>query len=808
LYCIYTGVTPAGEGSSSAASSSSELKFKCDWPSCTKSFIHQDYLQVHYRRHTDEKPYRCHHCDATYRQKSGLKYHLDKVHNEKTVGRSGRKRKVSLDTEVSEATRNTKKVDKCAADTKEAEALCGSAGDDERGGHFRKVSDECHDCHPTTVGDSIRQKLRENVTAMQKSKEGLLAKLQMGLQTKHSGRDDKARVGFNENISWPSDVGEDIKWPSKDMCTADDREEDVGNMGLDDDWMLDDDVDGKDEELRFSRHGLSQRSESGDRDQVGSTSDTEPLDEDLCEELRKLTDVINGADLSPRGIESRPTTYGSPDAVESFVDTADGSMPLIEAVPSNPAAHQAQYQNELLHCETDLADIRQTYEKFPSAHMFSNVNAMQCGLYARCQSEEDMEDLNAESESSPDDLVTQGRPVVLPIGYGQNVTNADLVAGEYYSGGENKALNCFANRRMQYSSPLDASAPCPASRLRSATSNDGSIDTSIRPSDIDMPGQSWTVTNPYWPVRAADSMSSMSGHSSLSNPVAPVCSSVGPEYVEHLCQQEESYINSEAHWSSADGDHRWSLHNELVRGWCDSSQPPVNNHPSLEPPAEQTLIDYSNEPNVHWHMGRQGESAFTPSRMISSNASAMGFDVVGRQTSPSVGPQYCVNNIDMCPVPGRVADSLTMRHPDGYMSSAPDSSWSGFYGRPGSSSSCVDGVYDQYLSRDTVYKSSLPSERLYIPPPSQMGVIGGGLSARSSVDYSHSMAMARQPGGAYGLGSNGYALTQMHTTSPWSESEYGDDIECRRPLSDVGSHHHRMPYQQNSMLYNVVPRYY
>ncbi|ESO07210.1 hypothetical protein HELRODRAFT_76371, partial [Helobdella robusta] len=58
-----------------------EKKFRCDWPNCGKAFCHTDNLKVHYRRHTDEKPYKCDKCASSYRQKSGLKYHLEKAHD-------------------------------------------------------------------------------------------------------------------------------------------------------------------------------------------------------------------------------------------------------------------------------------------------------------------------------------------------------------------------------------------------------------------------------------------------------------------------------------------------------------------------------------------------------------------------------------------------------------------------------------------------------------------------------------------------------------------------------------------------------
>lgn len=59
---------------------SGERKFKCDWPDCGKAFRHADNLKVHYRQHTNEKPFKCAQCDFACRQKSSLQWHLRRYH--------------------------------------------------------------------------------------------------------------------------------------------------------------------------------------------------------------------------------------------------------------------------------------------------------------------------------------------------------------------------------------------------------------------------------------------------------------------------------------------------------------------------------------------------------------------------------------------------------------------------------------------------------------------------------------------------------------------------------------------------------
>ena len=99
-----------------------DKKYSCDWPNCGKSFGHPENLQVHYRRHTDEKPLKCELCDNAYRQRSGLKYHMLKTHgillvssktkpkakeevsaNEKTVGEEAPGEKPESSGNVSDA---------------------------------------------------------------------------------------------------------------------------------------------------------------------------------------------------------------------------------------------------------------------------------------------------------------------------------------------------------------------------------------------------------------------------------------------------------------------------------------------------------------------------------------------------------------------------------------------------------------------------------------------------------------------------------------------------------------------------------
>ena len=61
-----------------------ERKFVCSWKDCGKAFRHSDNLRVHYRRHTNEKPIKCDHCDFTCRQRSALQFHVKSEHDAQT----------------------------------------------------------------------------------------------------------------------------------------------------------------------------------------------------------------------------------------------------------------------------------------------------------------------------------------------------------------------------------------------------------------------------------------------------------------------------------------------------------------------------------------------------------------------------------------------------------------------------------------------------------------------------------------------------------------------------------------------------
>ena len=54
--------------------------YKCTWAECGKAFRHADNLKVHYRKHTNEKPFKCVHCDFSCRQQNALNCHVRKHH--------------------------------------------------------------------------------------------------------------------------------------------------------------------------------------------------------------------------------------------------------------------------------------------------------------------------------------------------------------------------------------------------------------------------------------------------------------------------------------------------------------------------------------------------------------------------------------------------------------------------------------------------------------------------------------------------------------------------------------------------------
>ena len=66
-----------------------EKPFKCHH--CDKTFVHNDDLRVHERLHTGEKPFKCHHCDEKFDQKDKLREHA-KIHTGKKTPQTSRVR--------------------------------------------------------------------------------------------------------------------------------------------------------------------------------------------------------------------------------------------------------------------------------------------------------------------------------------------------------------------------------------------------------------------------------------------------------------------------------------------------------------------------------------------------------------------------------------------------------------------------------------------------------------------------------------------------------------------------------------------
>lgn len=94
------------QGRSTASSRSDNDEFYCDVKGCEKVFTQKCNLIAHSRKHTGEKPYKCHDCGIKYMWMSSLSSHKRRCRRSSTLSNS-----VGFRRNVSTALRRTPKMD-------------------------------------------------------------------------------------------------------------------------------------------------------------------------------------------------------------------------------------------------------------------------------------------------------------------------------------------------------------------------------------------------------------------------------------------------------------------------------------------------------------------------------------------------------------------------------------------------------------------------------------------------------------------------------------------------------------------------
>ncbi|KYN07812.1 Krueppel-like factor 5 [Cyphomyrmex costatus] len=55
---------------------SREKPYQCTWEGCTWKFARSDELTRHYRKHTGQKPFKCHLCQRSFSRSDHLSLHM------------------------------------------------------------------------------------------------------------------------------------------------------------------------------------------------------------------------------------------------------------------------------------------------------------------------------------------------------------------------------------------------------------------------------------------------------------------------------------------------------------------------------------------------------------------------------------------------------------------------------------------------------------------------------------------------------------------------------------------------------------
>lgn len=663
----------------------SEQRFICDWTQCGKVFSHPDNLRVHYRRHTDEKPHHCHHCEAAYRQKSGLKYHLEKVHGEKTVGRCGRKRKLVV----------------------ENNGILASTSQIPSGGAF--MSSENGELRPEAERElDTMQSITVNVkhTALSKVRE---IDINMSeLQAKQRNRSDTDSTAEGQRWSLPESLSQDC-------------DDNLDHIDINDEWLLDE------EDGFITNHRKPPKSAvpAEEGEPAGSTSDTEPLDEDICEELRKLSDAINSEVLSPRGLDSM-SPFDSPVAAAAY--SAAKSDCIGNVLPDMTSPHPGLFQGSIKHEEQTAV-----FGHFSSASLPQDSNVAN-DFYTR----------------HPDGAVTvtsKSKSTVLPHGQCNSSTSdqTGIVNGylpDGYSCSDVRPPHFDRSASNSESSHLPVDGP---EVVEPAPCHSSAFEDAVHPWPI-------PVNSPRWNSHSNNNSAFVPAHG-----IASVSARLSAETGNgsQICRSDGVYPNLMSTWSPAENSQHWLGHDGIIPNW-----------------SERQLATVTGQADVsrrhEWQMGPHPESPFSRSGTVFDGH--VGFET-GHQTSPEPCIPYRTDMRELPPMSDHFIDSLTAKHSGMHPASGIGHMgvWPDLYGR----SSHMTGLrnYEYSLPRD-VYRSAVQSDRFYLT--------SGYPGIQSHSSYERSVAAE----GSYGISSGTYRIPPVHASS-WPVSGLSDAAEALRAVPDA-----------------------
>jgi len=514
-----------------------------------------------------------------------------------------------------------------------------------------------------------------------------------------------------------SDTGRRLSLPESSSQDCDDNLE---NIDINDEWLLDEDDGFISAHRQPSEAGVSRNAEDGDREQAGSTSDTEPLDEDICEELRKLSDAINSEVLSPRGLDSMSSPFDSPaaaayvaaksDCVGNFLpDMSSAHRRLFQGI-GNHEGHAGVFDHFLsTPLPRDSGGTNDFYPRHPEVTAAA-VNANSSGVLAREQCTSGTSDrIDTVNGYLPDGY---GCPDVHPTHFDRNTLASE-------------------------------STHLPADGLEivePASYHSAPFEDSVNPWSVVVNSSRWSSdTNDNPAFIPTPSVSSVS-----------VCSSAETALNDQVGRDDGRYSNLMSAWSAAENSQQWLGHGGILPGWSQPHLPSVAGQPDVSR-------------RYDWHVGQHAESAF--SRTGATFEGRISFDT-SHQSSPKPCMPYRTDLREVSPMSDHFVDSLPGKQSGVYPASniGHTGSWADLYGR--SSHMPAIGNYEYSLPTN-LYRSPVQSDHFYLT--------SGYSGIQSHAGYERGIEME----GSYGT----YRIPPMHATS-WPVPGLSNAGKPLRPMTD------------------------